>query len=408
MKREQLSDALNLMYDDLVKEAGQQRLKYKSPRRRFLGWLLKRVGLLIFTLAAAILIVSLLVPESVYPVKNMRGEPITAWSITEYTGAPLFGCSPYAYDVVHASDIQEAMFSPVQGTQDIEALHAYTPTDVAGTAGYIERCSGLLVNGLKLAFGSEGTITQDERNEHLWHVSMGGSEVMTARYSFDNTTGRVNSRFIFNSVGDGPLPDISLPVDADDSEAITAGWAATDLLNSILGTSCTPQKVTRSTSEDGSKYIYIRAWETDGDLQEQLYSACISYIDITFTNSGLSQDSDLRFYSAFYSIEELEQVYDEPLPLLSLAEAEEELEKGYIFRGHICRICRSSVLPVDFSDYDGVEVIYHDIIHPHNIPYYAFYKYIGDDTFAVTYVPAVHVEDLDEYFKVAEKLHETQ
>ena len=88
MKREQLSDALNLMYDDLVKEAGQQRLKYKSPRRRFLGWLLKRVGLLIFTLAAAILIVSLLVPESVYPVKNMRGEPITDCSRTEYTGAP--------------------------------------------------------------------------------------------------------------------------------------------------------------------------------------------------------------------------------------------------------------------------------------------------------------------------------
>ncbi len=409
MKRDQLSDALGLLYDDLIKETGQLRQNRPSPRRRFLIMLLKRICLFIFTIIMVLIIVNAMLPETEYPIKNMRGEPITVGGIAGYTGALLLGVPTYAYLPRYGESLDDVMFSPVQGPQDVEALHVYTPIDVQGIDGYVERCSKMFSNGLQAAFGGMAEVHQDPDNEFLWTVRDGGRSILSARYDFNNRNGRVSSRFLFHADGDEPLLGISLPVNASDQEALDAGWAITDLLNSVLGTSYAPQKISRSVGEDGAQHIYVKSWDATGNLQEQLYSACISSIEITFSNRDLPPGSDLRFSGASYSIEEMEPVSDEPLPLLSLDEAEEELENGYVFCDiHICRICRDTVLPVDFSDYDGVEVIYHDFIHPQNIPYYAFYKQISDGEFAVTYVPAVHVEGLDEYFKAAEKLHETQ
>ena len=99
---------------------------------------------------------------------------------------------------------------------------------------------------------------------------------------------------------------------------------------------------------------------------------------------------------------------------LPLEKAEEYLAKGYVFGGyHVCPICYAEKLEsmplVDFTDYDYVDLEYVEDISKRNtekhytIPFYAFYKYIGDNDdgealYAKTYVPAIEVEGIAEYF----------
>ena len=91
--------------------------------------------------------------------------------------------------------------------------------------------------------------------------------------------------------------------------------------------------------------------------------------------------------------------------LLSLEEAEEMLEKGYVFAPG-CETCISMQPGVDFSDYDYVSFEYlQDAEAGSNwvLPFYAFYKKIKDNpngtvTYAKTYVCAMEVPGLEAYF----------
>ena len=95
--------------------------------------------------------------------------------------------------------------------------------------------------------------------------------------------------------------------------------------------------------------------------------------------------------------------------MLSLEEAEELLEKGYVFGGHSCPLCMAEQPEVDFSEYTCVNLEYVSgggII----VPFYAFYKYIGETehgigTYAKTYVPAVEVSGLENYFNLQTNKH---
>jgi hypothetical protein len=98
--------------------------------------------------------------------------------------------------------------------------------------------------------------------------------------------------------------------------------------------------------------------------------------------------------------------------MISLKKAEELLCKGYVFGGHSCPICMSEQSPVDFEEYDYVNLEYVRGYNEYSelIPFYAFYKYIGDDSggnkvFAKTYVPAIEVSGYEEYFESQAKYH---
>lgn len=95
--------------------------------------------------------------------------------------------------------------------------------------------------------------------------------------------------------------------------------------------------------------------------------------------------------------------------MLTLSEAEALLSKGYVFGGHGCTLCMANQPAVDFSDYDAVSLEY--VAAPDSpgqksrlsLPFYAFYKYIGENeygipTYAKTYVPAIEISGLEEYF----------
>ena len=100
------------------------------------------------------------------------------------------------------------------------------------------------------------------------------------------------------------------------------------------------------------------------------------------------------------------------LKMISLEKAEELLYKGYVFGGHSCSLCMAEQTPVDFDGYDyvGFEYVRGGGSTIEVIPFYTFYKYIGDapngnKTYAKTYVPAIEVSGYEEYFESQTKYH---
>jgi len=104
--------------------------------------------------------------------------------------------------------------------------------------------------------------------------------------------------------------------------------------------------------------------------------------------------------------------------MITLEEAEDLLCKGYVFGGHTCAACMAEQNGVDFEEYDyvGLEYVFGQDHHNYDtvgVPFYVFYKLIETEelethtvyTYAKTYVPAVKVSGLDEYFEMQKEKH---
>lgn len=112
---------------------------------------------------------------------------------------------------------------------------------------------------------------------------------------------------------------------------------------------------------------------------------------------------------------------DSKVKTLSVREAEKLLNSGYVFGGHACQLCMERQEKISFENYDHVELTYlyyngsgdppeyvpeADLY----IPFYAFYKQIGTGKngnliYAKTYVPAIALQDMDEYFVQQQEKH---
>ncbi len=149
------------------------------------------------------------------------------------------------------------------------------------------------------------------------------------------------------------------------------------------------------------------------------------YISLTFhTNwdnnynwTGSEEQAFLTNVSLYETLKKWSEYYNmvAKSKMLTLEEAEQLLEKGYVFGGHSCCLCMAAPgkeeHEVDFSNYSFVNIEY---VSNENgemcIPFYAFYKYIGETsdgigTYAKTYVAAIEVKEYEEYFKNQEKDH---
>ena len=145
---------------------------------------------------------------------------------------------------------------------------------------------------------------------------------------------------------------------------------------------------------------------------------CKRWLELQFNTAGSQQSYDWEgsVEEAFLTVSRLRQSYA-PAELygegrmLPLEEAEAMLEKGWVFGFHMCSLCMEKQETVDFSQYDRVALEY---VVPYGdgpvMPFYAFYKQLsardsGIQTFAKTYVPAIRVEGLEEYFAAQEEEH---
>lgn len=141
------------------------------------------------------------------------------------------------------------------------------------------------------------------------------------------------------------------------------------------------------------------------------------YIRLTFSAVSISghyrDKAHLNGFTLSESISKWTDYYrmDAKSKMLTLEEAEQLLEKGYVFGGHSCPLCMAQQPEVDFTDYTCVGFEYvADSKGKILVPFYTFYKYIGENyngetTFAKTYVPAVQVEGLEEYFQMQTAQH---
>lgn len=415
MKAEQISDALNWLDDDIVAEAGGFVRTWRWKHLR--AW----PAAAVLCIAAALLAAGV-IGRNIQLHLYERSMEITAEKITEFSGGILMGGgTTNGYITMPAQDLQELMRSPVRDNSEVTALPVFKPTPVADISKFADDCAEQFVQGLNDALGA-GVEIQDildwNENTDEWNaygfmrdysINCDGFE---ASMRVENDFGAAQAYYILKPLEGEPLSQVTVPLDAEDEELLRASSAMLDMFNRVFDREFEPVQVIRHTDRDGNLWCYVYAWDTSGSLAEQMCSAYLDYVYITFTNYYTLQEGHkerLELIGMRYNTLELERVFAEDTELLSLDEALEELEKGYIFLGHVCPVCISRNNPLDFSDYDGVEIVYRfDRLYTYNIPYYAFYKQAEEGVVAVTYVPAVKVSGMDEYFQQQESWHNTE
>ena len=181
----------------------------------------------------------------------------------------------------------------------------------------------------------------------------------------------------------------------------------------IFGESYPDLLITRSNT---MIYVYyydandpVSIWSLEGALTSRPIT---NYISLIFNmDSGPFSSVTIKYNKNLVDSNNIYSTID--LPMRSLEEAEEWLNKGYVFGGYGCPLCMAQQTPVDFEDYDfvGIQYLYSreylmggSTALPISvaIPFYVFYKVIETTdtttTYAYTYVPAIEVEGMEEYF----------
>ncbi len=166
----------------------------------------------------------------------------------------------------------------------------------------------------------------------------------------------------------------------------------------------------RGIHEYGAEHIWVYYYDEMvgsemGDHIELCFDNCVNW-DGETVSADILKKCRITYYSYRIPIEEY-YTTEAKCKLLSLGAAEELLEKGYVFGGHSCPICMAAQEAVSFDEYDYVDLEYIrdlDGDPARSVPFYAFYKRIGvsengEILYAKTYVCAVEVKGLAEYFE---------
>lgn len=406
MKAEQIMDALQFLREGIIEETARVRNGRRTPERR------KRWGLA--ALAACLcVVVGLSTARYVERRNDLR---ITAEKITEFSGSGQIvagGITTTAYRTQKAQSLDALMKSPVRDNSTVKALPVYYPAAMRNVevGEYVQEKAVEYAEKLGAYLGVPAEAERSSSN--YWTYSVGCGKALKGTLRASKDSGALQLQYILRDPErEGALLDTALPADATDEEIMAATSVVLDVFTAVLGKNFEARTVHRSTSVAGGGkeniWVYVYGWETGEDPAQQLYNTYLDYVYISFTNE-YSEDPDiLQLTSAWNTETELKPLPGGGAPLLSVEEAEEYLERGYIFLGHVCPVCIGNNEAVDFSDYDGVEIVYRgSTFYTYNIPFYAFYKQTGEESFAVTYVPAVKVEGLEEYFAEQEAWHNT-
>ena len=202
-----------------------------------------------------------------------------------------------------------------------------------------------------------------------------------------------------------------------------------DELFDLTGESFSDMKIIRSyggSSVHGVENISIYFYNAADALFDERNPLC-SYIVLYFDNvinynGDIVSDTELTNARVYYyscrtdRSEYLKEKME--VKMLSVSEAEILLNKGFVFGGHNCSLCMAEQDAVDFSDYDYVGFEYLSARDGRNdsddtkmlIPFYTFYKVKGTSEngniiYAKTYVPAIEVNGLEEYFDMQAQNH---
>ena len=161
----------------------------------------------------------------------------------------------------------------------------------------------------------------------------------------------------------------------------------------------------RTSTDEYDVYIYDDEIKKDFYVDGRPMLFGESHISLSI-GSRVNPDEYISLNALFYygSSSKMKEIGS--YKTISLEEVEALLNQGYVFGGHSCKWCMENQSDVDFSNYDKVGIEY--VENPENklvYPFYAFYKSIGDERYARTYVSAFNVCGLEEYFELQANNH---
>lgn len=233
---------------------------------------------------------------------------------------------------------------------------------------------------------------------------------------------------------DGPLALNGVPVAVDqrlsDGQIIAALEPLRRELSAIFGVSLPDIRVSRrydSWSEHGAVWLDVYFYDASAHpLNAYLEAPVSDYVLLSFDNAenyagDIVSDGVLEIVSVYYRQGRAgggagysERDYG---PLMGLEKAEEYLRRGWVFGGHTCPLCMAEQEAVVFDSYDAWGLTYITTWNEAGnaptgaLPFYVFYKALGkaengNTAYAKTYVPAVEVAGMAEYFEAQAQYHD--
>ncbi len=274
---------------------------------------------------------------------------------------------------------------------------------------------------LTAALGSSvSSFQKKEYNDDHLTISYRKNETLI---DFEQRSGESNSGFEFSSnriwIYNREMPiilngkEIAIDQRQSEEEIIASLTWVRDALFEAFGRRFDSVEIRmeyNGTHEYGAGHIYVYYYDRSDGLHRGDYIALSFDNYANFADEVASADIIRKCSITYYAYRIPPRDYystEATCRLLSLEEAETLLKNGYVFGGHSCPLCMASQQSISFETYDAVGFEYVSNLHGDStraIPFYTFYKKIGQAQngniiYAKTYVCAVEVSGLAEYFK---------
>ena len=325
------------------------------------------------------------------------------------------GILEQGYYTARAEELSNLLRSPLKSNTQVPALNVYRTVHLEDTDSYyddkLQTIKDRVKSNYDLSLKEENYSFYDQESKS-YSVDLMSDNFRIWLYASDSGTMSTEYR-IWNP--DGPAQPLELfgekiviSFDESDESIKNKLSEALTFANKIFGTNCEFQSMKRTSKRigEGTVSVGVEAFETEENMNQAMYNQYFESIDFLFMDD-VNDEDEISLLGIYYTEYELENAFSEEVTLLSVKEAEDYLKKGYIYAVHMCPICRKTRGRFDLNDYDGVEIVYRqECLNKYVIPFYAFYKQDGDDTYRYTYVPAVEVQGLKQYFKSQESWHE--
>lgn len=446
MKKEEWNEGLNNLDADLIEEYVDEKDKLRQKKAKSMHLRIGAVAACFAIAVSAVFTLPLLKKDEEPYLPNIdtavteegtdvgSSEPVTdpdpnnesfALSSAELDKlfADLAGRGPTnQYQEIYAASPEHLLITPLKYT---EYLPLYSFEESAPSKEDFKSFIDEHIDIAAEAFGISSRSYEIEEDEFYKGGIMYSTELYGASGELYFDARENEFRFGYHCYGlkrleiNGSLVFIS---ESDTDEQIRENLNETfDYVADSLGFEYTDVFIARHYSEEELEYVRIYLYSPDGEAASASFAgypidrepAASEYVSLQFQSGDVPGRTYLR-HVGFNKIAGDKSDYlsvDKEAKMISLEEAEELLEKGYVFGGHSCRLCMAAQPEVDFSEYDYAELEYvSGITVKKSLPFYAFYKYIGETkkgigTYAKTYVPAVEVGGLDEYFEMQTKRH---
>lgn len=394
------SDAMGHIDDRLL--ARYQSYQEKLTKKRRLTFI-----------AAAACLALLVTAALVFPVKTMH---FTAQEIgAMFNSATNDGSGTNAYTKIYVPTPEYLDITPIPEDQYLP-IYEYREGGKSLQEAELRALTDLVLSNL--ATDPLPQYTVESREDELYiSLEQGGYGLYIRQDPKANYLGLSSAES--DSLTLGGLP-IQMDQTKSDEQIISDLSAIRQQLFTLFGVSFSDVKIDRyyTSWENGASSLTVYFYNADdhplNEFSEWPVSDCISLRFSRDRNLGSANEEPIMtdVSIGYYQYREKPAATTATIgraKRISLTEAEALLEKGYVFAGHTCPICMAEQEAVDFSDYDYVGLEYEwgwdeEGNRTFCIPFYAFFKSIGTadngyDIYAKTYVPAIEITGLDEYFE---------